>query len=122
MLCSQWNAKCNSAKYYTGYDPNALQPGSEAPASQPAGWTIYKKHIFETVTFPLQFPFVKWLPRPLSEQNDKKVKNQEFKKTHEFLEILDFSSFLSFCSKSGLGNHFTKGNHKGNVTMAKVDF
>ena len=52
----------------------------------------------------------------------KKVKNQEFKKTHEFLEILDFSFFLSFCSKSGLGNHFTNGNHKGNVTMAKVDF
>ena len=92
------------------------------PASQPAGWTMYKKHIFETVTFPLQFPFVKWLPRPLSEQNDKKVKNQEFKKTNEFLEILDFSCFLPFCSESGLGSHFTKGKRKGNVTVPKLDF
>ena len=97
------------------------QAARRRPASQRAGWTIYKKHIFETVTFPLQFPFVKWLPRPLSDQNDKKMKNQEFKKTHEFLEILDFSLFLSFWSESGLGSHFTKGNCKGNVIVSKMD-
>ena len=79
------------------------QAARRRPASQPAGWTIYKKHIFETVTFPLQFPFVKWLPRPLSDQNGKKVKNQEFKKTHEFLEILDFSFFGHLAPKVAWG-------------------
>ena len=102
----------NDIVCYVQYDQNTTQamipmPCSQAarrqPASQRAGWTIYKKHSFETVTFPLQFPFVKWLPKPLSDQNDKKVKNQEFKKTHEFLEILDFSLFCHFAPKVARG-------------------
>ena len=51
----------------------------------------------------------------------KKVKNQEFEKSHEFIEIHDFSLFLSFYSESGLGSHFTKGKRKGNVTVPELD-
>ena len=71
--------------------PNLMFLSTVQPArSQPARpWT--KTSIFETVTFPLQFPCVKWLHMLLwSEIIKKNTENQQFEKRNYW------SSFLAF--------------------------
>ena len=93
-------------------------------AGWPAGWLpgrTSKIHFWHSL-ISLMISLCKVAPQATFEAKwEKSEKSRISRNSRVFLNSW-FFTFLSFCSESGLGSHFAKGNCKGNVTVPKMDF